>query len=264
MRSIKIINSCFSLFNRTSKRKVDFIVAGAQKSGTSALYIHLNKHPEICMGSRKEIHFFDDEKEFQHGKANYSKYHSYYKPDKNHKILGEITSSYMYWHDSIKRIWLYNKKIKLVVILRNPIERAYSHWNMQHASGHDKLKFFDALKNEDQRGRVALPDQMKRYAYVGRGFYTEQIRRIRHYFPEDQTLIIKYDDLKQHPNSVFERLYEFLGVKLIHDQEIEEINPGVYKSPIQEEEREYLLDIFKYEIKGLEKMLGWDCSSWLT
>lgn len=225
MRSIKIINSCFSLFNRTSKRKVYSIVAGAQKSGTSALYIHLNKHPEICMGSRKEIHFFDDEKEFQHGKANYSKYHSYYKPDKNHKILGQITSSYMYWHDSIKRIWLYNKKIKL---------------------------------------RVALPDQMKRYAYIGRGFYTEQIRRVKHYFPEDQTLIIKYDDLKQHPNSVFERLYEFLGVKLIHDQEIEEIDPGVYKSPIQEEEREYLLDIFKYEIKGLEKMLGWDCSSWLT
>ncbi len=244
--------------------KIDFIVVGAQKSGTSALYTHLNKHPEICMGSKKELHYFDNEKEFQSGKVNYSNYHSFFKPEQKHKNLGEVTPSYMYWYDSIKRIWIYNNKIKLIAILRNPVERAYSHWNMHHTNGNETLDFYDAIKIENERCREALPDQLRKYAYVGRGFYIEQIRRIRHYFPDDQIMIIKYEDFKEHPINTFEKIYGFLGVELIQYHEIEEVNLGAYKIRMQDKDRKYLLDIFEYEIKGLERMLGWDCGDWLS
>ncbi|MBI5429513.1 MAG: hypothetical protein HY938_03525 [Nitrosomonadales bacterium] len=88
--------------------KVDFLVCGAQKSGTTTLDAYLREHPEICMSSQKEVHFFDTEERFQNDRVDYSQYHAAFSSDSSHKRIGESTPIYMYWHEAPKRIWQYN------------------------------------------------------------------------------------------------------------------------------------------------------------
>ncbi|MEZ4606416.1 MAG: sulfotransferase domain-containing protein [Deinococcales bacterium] len=114
-------------------QKVYFIICGTQKGGTTALDSYLRQHPHICMGKRKELHFFDQEKNFQSDICDYTSYHKLFQVTSQRQILGEATPIYMYWRAAPQRMWGYNPKLKLIVILRNPIERAYSHWNMERS-----------------------------------------------------------------------------------------------------------------------------------
>jgi len=172
---------------------VDFVIGGTQKGGTTALDAYLREHPEICMATKqavsssrghpeirtagkKEVHFFDNEDYFSNGKPDYSKYHRRFNPEKAHQVLGEATPIYMYWNDSPRRIWEYNPKMKIIVLLRNPIDRAYSHWNMERLRNADTLFFWEAIKNENERCREALPLQHRVYSYISRGLYTEHCK----------------------------------------------------------------------------------------
>ena len=146
------------------KPYVDFIVAGAQKGGTTALDFYLRQHPNICMATGKEVHFFDTEKFFQGHKVDYDEYHSRFEPNASHVLVGEATPIYMYWHYAPRRIWEYNSKMKLIILLRNPIERAYSHWNMERSRNWEHLPFWDAIQYESQRCREALPYQHRVYS----------------------------------------------------------------------------------------------------
>jgi hypothetical protein len=162
--------------------KVDFLIAGVQKGGTTALDTYLRQHPQICMANSKEIHFFDDENIFSQGKPDYSLYHACFNKAAGHVVSGEATPIYAYWHDSPRRIWEYNSEMKIILILRNPIERAFSHWNMERHRNAEALSFWDAIQGESLRCRDALPLQHRVYSYTDRGFYTEQVRRIWRYF----------------------------------------------------------------------------------
>jgi hypothetical protein len=163
-------------------KPIDFIICGTQKGGTSALDAYLREHPEICMADHKEVHFFDNEDNFSRSKPDYSKYHSHFSPKTTHNIVGEATPIYMYWNDAPRRIWEYNPNVKLIVLLRNPIERAYSHWNMERQRNVENLSFWDAIQNEKERCRETLPLQHRLYSYVDRGFYLGQIRRLWAFF----------------------------------------------------------------------------------
>src|SRR5690348_3002020 len=141
-----------SLF-RTKRRRInrlDFILAGAQKSGTTALHYFLSRHPDICMGDQQEIHFFDNDAMFV-AEPNYQELHSHYPPIDPSTLTGDCTPSYMYHESAMQRIWHYNSKIKLLILLRNPVERAFAHWNMQRYRGREPLDFFDALREEQTR-----------------------------------------------------------------------------------------------------------------
>src|SRR5437867_4157469 len=101
---------------RTKRRKIrrlDFILAGAQKSGTTALHYLLQKHPRITMGDQQEMHFFDNEEIFSRP-VDYELLHKHFKPVAESIIAGECTPSYLYWEPSAERIWKYNPKIKLL------------------------------------------------------------------------------------------------------------------------------------------------------
>lgn len=111
-------------------RCINFLVAGTQKGGTTALDCYLRLHQDILMATDKEVHFFDNEDEFQNV-VDYEKYHQHFGPFVEGKVIGESTPIYMYWYDAPRRIWEYNPKMKFVLVLRNPIERAFSHWNME-------------------------------------------------------------------------------------------------------------------------------------
>lgn len=248
-------------FYRTMK--VNFIICGTQKGGTSALDAYLRGHPNICMAEKKEVHFFDNEDAYRNGAPNYSEYHSAFKPHSPSQILGEATPIYMYWRDAPRRMWQYNPEVRLIVLLRNPIERAYSHWNMKRILGVETLSFWEAIQREPERCREALPYQHRVYSYVDRGFYLEQLRRLWSFFPNEHVLVLKSEELRRQPIRTLERVCNFLNVDPLNAVEPFDFHSRPYKSPMSAREREHLRSVFELEIRALERALGWDCSSWI-
>ena len=251
-------------FASKSDRVVNFLICGTQKGGTSALDAYLREHPEICMVDKKESHFFDNESVFCKITPDYSKYHSFFNPKSSHQLLGETTPIYMYWHDSPRRIWQYNPHMKIIVILRNPIDRAYSHWNMERSRKTDDLPFWDAIQNEQERCREALPYQHRVYSYIDRGFYLEQLRRLWFYFSKDNVLVLKNEYLKNQPQEALQDVCDFLGVDRFAGVATKDVHSRPYPSQMSDKEREYLRFVFEHEIRGIERVLGWDCSDWLS
>jgi len=242
---------------------VSFLGCGAQKSGTSALDNYLRQHPQICLPDQKEIHYFDNEYNFRYHNVNYLKYHSFFQKSSNHRIAGEVTPAYMYWDNAMSRVWEYNPRIRILILLRNPILRAYSHWNMNRIKGVEEHSFLGAISSREEGLRAKLPFQNKKFAYLDRGFYSSQIRRIYRFFPEEQVLIKQSTDLAKQPLQTMSEIFEFLGVEPIAVQEDKPIHEGIYERPMSDDEREFLLSFYQFEIKELEKLLGWDCSDWL-
>jgi len=243
---------------------VSFLGCGAQKSGTTALDSYLRQHPGICLPSRKEIHYFDNDYNFRYPKPNYKKYHSFFDFQAKHIIAGEVTPSYMYRHNAIRRIWEYNPNMKVVILLRNPIERAYSHWNMNRSRGFEDQPFLEAIRLEEERRYKALPNQNKRFSYIDRGFYTEQIRNVYEYFPRDQVFLQKSSVFSEDPAAVIGEIFQFLSITPSPIQIKNNIFSGSYARPMSSEEKDLLLDIYEFEIKSLERLTGWDCSEWLN
>jgi len=244
-----------------SPLKVSFIVVGVQKGGTTALDSFFRQHPHICMPRKKELHFFDNEEYFQ--KPDYSIYHYYFSPKNDGQILGEATPSYMFWHSAPRRIWEYNRDAKLIAILRNPIERAFSHWNMQYQRGKDTRSFWEAITHETETCRMSLPFQNRPFSYVSRGFYTEQLRRLWLFFPQEQVLVLKNNELRQHPQQTLNRISNFLDIDPFPKIENKLVHTMQRNITMSEKERQLLHYTFEYEIKQLGRILDWDCSDWL-
>jgi hypothetical protein len=242
--------------------KVDFLIVGAQKSGTTALNRYLRTNDDIEMARTKELHFFDNEYNFINN-VDYSKYHSSFENSRKETLKGESTPAYMYWYAAPRRIWEYNPRMKLIVVLRNPIDRAFSHWNMQRDRNADNLSFSEAIRIEKQRCRETLPLQHYRHSYTDRGFYTEQIRRLWHFFPKEQVLILKYEELKSDISNTLQKISSFLEVKGFTEIQYENVHARKYATQMEEADRLYLESLYSNEIINLERILDWDCSDWI-
>ncbi len=254
---------------------VNFVICGTQKGGTTALDTYLRGHPEVCMANtggkavseaeNKEVHFFDNEEFFNTKRTDYSIYHAAFHALPEHKVLGETTPIYMYWYEAPKRIYQYNPDMKLIVVLRNPIERAFSHWNMERSRGADELNFWDALMSEGVRCREALPSKHRVYSYVDRGHYLEQLRRLWTYFPKDKVLVLKNEELRYRLHETLDMVAKFLRIDPEYFKSLQpkQVHSRPYLSRIADREKEYLRSIFHHEILELERVLGWDCSRWL-
>src|SRR5256884_6872717 len=184
---------------RSRRRKIerlDFILAGAQKSGTTALHYFLSKHPNITMGDQQEIHFFDNDAMFVSG-ADYEQLHKHYPLLALSKIAGDCSPSYIYYEPVAERLLKYKPKIKLLILLRNPVDRAFAHWNMQRFKGREPLDFFDAVREERTRIAGAPLAEARRFAYVDRGFYGQQLARLFKFFPREQLKAVKFEDFKE-------------------------------------------------------------------
>lgn len=242
--------------------KISFLIVGTQKGGTSALDNHLRQHKSLQLAKRKEVHFFDKEVNFK-AKADYKIYHASFNFSGNNKMYGECTPSYMYWNNSIKRIYQYNPNMKIIAVLRNPIYRAFSHWNMECNRNNEILPFFEAIEKEKERCRKTLPYQHRVYSYTDRGYYSKQIKRIWSFFPKEQTLFIKHDDFKNHLTNTLGTITTFLNIMPFEKVEPEIKHALPYTALLQKAEHAHLRTLYFEEIKLLEIMLGWNCSDWL-
>jgi hypothetical protein len=247
--------------------KVAFLIAGTQKGGTSALASYLSEHPVIGMSKTKEVHFFDNDEYFAGGEVDYVRYHANFVATDRKRLHGEATPSYMYWEPAPLRVQNYNPAMKWIMLLRNPVTRAYSHWNWNrvHRRGRlDPLPFEQAIEAEAKRRDKALPSQDRRFSYVDRGFYSQQIRRIWRHFPVEQTLILRSDELQNSPQAALAQVTDFLGVERCQAVRPRNVNTRPYEGSMSASMRTRLCEVFAAEIRTLEQMFGWDCSDWLA
>src|SRR3954447_11810411 len=253
-----------SLMFGTKRRKIErlnFILAGAQKSGTTALHYSLSRHPDICLGNQQEIHFFDNDAMFV-AEPNYAELHEHYPPIALSTIAGDCTPSYVYHEPAMQRIWNYNPKIKLLILLRNPVERAFAHWNMQRYKGIEPLDFFNAVREEETRIAGAPPAQARRFAYLERGFYGRQLERVFKLFSREQVKIVKFEEFKAKQRLTLAAIFSFIGRKPVRSARNKDRNVVPYDRAMNWEERVLLHNLFAQDIAKTEQLLGWDCSDW--
>lgn len=190
---------------------VNFIVAGVQKAGTTALYDYLADDPDIALSKIKEVHFFDDET-VDWSAPDYGPYHAQFHTE-GQAIRGEATPIYLYWPRSLERIAAYNPEVRLIVMLRDPVQRAWSHWRMEFSRGAETEPFSWCIREGRRRLFDAEPWGVHReFSYVERGFYGEQIERLFSIFRREQVLILQADDLRDDPTDALARVNGFLGL----------------------------------------------------
>jgi len=241
---------------------LSFLICGTQKGGTTALAHYLKQHPEVGLPETKELHFFDNES-VDWSNPDYGAYHAAFTNSDPQKIRGEATPIYMYWEPSAERIWRYNPAMRLIVILRNPITRAYSHWSMERGRGAEQLSFGEAVAAEAIRSRSTLPLQDRVGSYVDRGYYCSQLRRLWRFFGREAVLVLRQDDLLDQHQLTLDRVCAHLGLAPMPPVAAERRHEGHYDQPMDADCRNRLRELFWHEIGQLETMLGWNCRSWL-
>lgn len=247
-------------------KKVDFVIAGTQKGGTTALWAGLIDHPQLCFTKEREGHFFNQGRLSRTPitSADYVQYHQKFTHAKKGQLWGDKTPGYMYFEEVPGRIWEYNSQMKVIVILRNPIDRAYSQYQMQRRHQWVTESFAERLDMERALMLQAAPRQIGR-PLIARGYYVEQIRRLQRFFPDEQLLFLRNEQLRQHPRETLEKTCTFLKVDpaRLAFRDYKTLVPHREYPPIGVRERTLLSKIYYYEIKQLEVLLDWDCRDWL-
>jgi hypothetical protein len=196
----------------------DFLIIGAQKAGTTALYAYLRRHPAITGPSWKEVSYFD---------RHYGRGAAWYRgnfPNRvraRGKLVGEASPSYIFHPLGPERVKALVPEARLVALVRNPVDRALSHYHHEVALGREPLRFEDALDAEEDRLRgeeerlAADLNYFSRawwsHAYKSRGRYAEQLERWLAVFPREQLLILPSEDLGGEPERTHARVLDFLG-----------------------------------------------------
>jgi len=243
---------------------IGFLIIGVQRGGTTSLYNYLGQHPDVAPATTKEIHFFDHN--FDKGVDwYYDKFPSISKNLKKGKfpITGEATPYYIFQPLVPERVFKTIPKVKLIVLLRNPIDRAFSHYNHAIREGHETLSFEDAIKDESNRleeekekviqGKNSAAYQ--RLSFLSRGIYADQLSLWWKFFPKDQFLILKSEEFFDSPSSMLNKVFDFLGLENFEIRNFEKFNKFEY-SKMSEKTREYLNEFFKPHNERLYKFLG--------
>lgn len=309
----------------------NFLVIGAAKCGTTSLYHYLRQHPDVYMSPIKEPNHFSTDinpEEFSpeyklHERQKNLDVHSYVRGDMKEpqwgayvtsetdyrllfrfadgkKRIGEISNSYLYSSTAADEINKRLKGVKLIAILRNPVDRAYSHYQANIRDGRALLPFRQELEKD-----MAKPEKGwgKSHLYIELGMYTAQIKRYKELFTPDQLLILFFDDLKKNTPAVIDSVFKHLhlrnipvnyeerhneaktpkNTRLIHlltqtglKRRVFRMLPASIQSPVKNmffkqgkpekmssEDRAWLTEIFRDEITKLSSEMNRDLSDWL-
>ena len=186
-------------------------IAGVQKCGTTALHYMLAQHPDIFFPrAPQEIHFFDLDGNFRKG---IEWYESLFREWNGQRIVAQTSPLYLFEPSVSSRIHAVIPDASFIVILRNPVDRAYSHYWHEVKHGAETLSFEAALDKESERIREGFEGR-RHFSYVGRGEYATQLSRYFHLFPREQFLVLRFEDLAQNPDHLLGRCADFLQVSL--------------------------------------------------
>ena len=204
-------------------KRPDFLIIGTAKSGSTALWHYLGQHPQVYMSPRKHTRFFSFRVEdpgfrgprlmsesVPYAITDVDAYHALFADATSQTAIGEASHSYLYRPEAPERILRYDPNMKLIAVLRNPAERAHSHYRQMVRDGREPLvDFIMALEEEEARIRDGWwPD----FHYVQIGLYYAQLRRYFDLFEHRQIKIYLYEDLSSEPQVVLQDIFRFLGV----------------------------------------------------
>jgi len=205
--------------------KVNTFIVGAPKAGTTSLYHYLSQHTNVSMSSVKEPNFFSSkevESLFYNSKCvdDSDDYHKLFSKEKK-QIRGEASVSYLFYENVPKRIHNYNSEAKIIIMLREPIERAFSHYLMDCRLGFCSEKLEDIIANPQ-----SFPQYFQQYLELGN--YYSQLKRYQDIFGKEKLLIIFYDDFKTDTKKVMKSVFSFLQIE---QQEIDFSIKNPFLSP---------------------------------
>jgi sulfotransferase family protein len=187
-------------------RKPTFLIVGAMRSGTTTLARSLGSHPEVYMASEKEVHFFD-----LHHRSGMEWYATRFAGASGERQIGEATT-YMHDEQPRRRMAAALPDARLIVVLRDPVSRAYSHYWLNRANGIERLGFEEAIAAEPKR--LATLDEIaaRRFAYARAGRYLEQLLDLCRFYPREAMFVMLLDDLRSDARTVYRRMCRFLEI----------------------------------------------------
>ncbi len=258
----------------------DFLIIGTQRGGTTSLYHYLQAHPSVYAAATKDTHFFD--KKFHKGVGWYRAHfptrmvRTYAQRFRQPPfVTGEASPSYLFYPHAPKRVATVLPQVKLIVLLRNPVSRAYSQYYHAIELGHETLSFEESLEREEERTakeyELMLTDEYyyshayKHQSYLSRGIYVDQLQSWLALFPREQFLILKSEEFYADPAATLKQVLAFLGLPEValpdRKQHYKQYNNNTYRK-MEPALRQRLLEYFAshnarlYELLGVN--FGWD------
>ena len=177
-------------------------------------------------------------------------------------MLGEATPIISWWSGALERVWVYNPDIQIIVILRDPVERAWSHYRMDCRLGRETLPYPIAIRQERERARRALPNQDRERSYLARSYYAPQIRELRRLFPDDQLLFLRSEDLAADPQRELATVCQFMGLPARKFDVSTQYNAAPEADRMSSDDRDYLRRVFAHDAAETRALLGWDQGAW--
>ena len=218
----KVLRGTVRTYGRATarwRRLPDFLILGAQKAGTTALYAYLRWHPHITGPAFKEVSFFD---------RHYARGEAWYRAHLPARVragtlVGEASPSYLFHPLAPERVAALVPDARLIALLRNPVDRAFSHYQHEVALGRETLSFEEAIEREEERMHGEVEHMLRdptyfsypwwNYTYLARGRYAEQLERWFAVFPREQVLVLATDELAADPEAAYSRVLDFLEVE---------------------------------------------------
>ncbi len=251
---------------------VGFAVVGVQKAATSTLYRMLVKHPEVAGGPEKEMRFFLDEQR-DWSQPDYAEY-ARAANNPRLRLAGDATPAYFFWPHALERMAAYDPRQRLIVSLRDPIERAFSQWSMERYWDPEFPDLADAV---EQWGHAELPTevpagqtpaQLRRQSLFVRGLYGEQLARGLAHFGREQWLVLDFRDVVGRPERTLDATTDFLGLErfttyppALHRNRTPTDHTGAAPSVAQVSG---LVERYAPDLARLEELSGLDTSAWST
>ncbi len=249
------------------RRLPDFIIPGAQKAGTTSLYGWLQQHPQCAPSLSKEVHFFD--RQFERGVNWYRTNFPLgiaWGDDDGSRLSFESSPYYMFDPRVPARVQDVLPDVKLIFLLRDPVSRAYSHYQHSVLRRRETLSFDKALAAESERLRgeeaKLLADSSYRspahqhFSYLARGMYADQLHRWLACFSMEQMLVLEAEQMFRNPQTVFQQVLDFLGLDAWMPPGFGNLNTGRYRSRMPESTRQQLAAHFAPHNQRLFDLLG--------
>lgn len=217
-----VLNQSARRLTASSRALPSFIIAGAQKSGSSSLYSYLTQHPQVLRAAHKEVHYFDTS--FHKGSAWYRSQFPLNCQLTEGKITGEATPSYLFYPDAAARIAELLPDVKLILLLRNPVSRAISHYHHQLRVGNESLEIMEAIDAEEERSRQAriilqkdpanyrASKDLRQFSYKERSVYVDQFETYFQHFDRSQFFIESAETFFSETGKTLAAISEFLGI----------------------------------------------------
>ena len=245
-----------------------FLIIGAQKAGTSSLFHYLNQHPDIVPPVVKgEVHYFD-----LHYDRSKKWYLGHFPLRRTRELVIEKSPYYFYHPLAPKRSYQFNNYFRLVALVRDPVKRAYSHYHHEIENGREERSFRQAVEEEMENvetdhfrlanNEMTYSFSHQRYSYFARGRYAEQLDLWLSYFSRNQLYLETAERFFRKPQTVCSEIFDFLGVSGYTVSTGKTHNPGSYKGPMSEKDKQWLADLYREPNHRLASEYEVDINAW--